>query len=354
MVHKSKIGVGKCFEENFMLRYIQKKRVLFVTTKNVDYIRNTQEIALIAEHAQSYTVIASAQKNYFVRILSVYWRLFMTCISDFDTIFVGFAPQLVLPLFRQKCKQVNIVEDFFISLYDTFCCDRKKFKPEGIVGKLLHYLDEKTLACADAVFCDTNAHGRYFIEEFHVKPDKLTTMYLQADSTIYHPIQVTRPVALENKFIVLYFGSILPLQGIDVVLQAFVLLSKHAEQLYFYCIGPIRDKKISVSCPTASCIKYIDWLPQPELARLIAMADLCLAGHFNDSIDKAKRTIPGKAFIYRAMNKPMILGDNPANHEFFSDAEDVIFVEMGNPYALAHAIIQFKKRAKPLCTICNK
>ncbi len=347
MVHLS-------FEGIFMLRYIQNRRVLFVTTKNVDYIRNTQEIDLISEHAQSYRVIASVQKNYFVRILSVYWQLFMTCMSDFDTIFVGFAPQLVLPLFRQKCKRVNIVEDFFISLYDTFCYDRKKFKPEGMVGKLLHRLDEKTLAYANAVVCDTNAHGQYFIEEFHVKPDKLTTIYLQADSAIYYPMQITRPAALEDKFIILYFGSVLPLQGIDVVLQAFNLVAEQAEHIYMYCIGPIRDKKISVPRPVASYIKYIDWLSQSELARLIAMADLCLAGHFNDSIDKAKRTIPGKAFIYQAMDKPMILGDNPANHELFSDTENVIFVEMGNPYALASAIIQYKKRKKLLCTICNK
>ena len=46
-----------------------------------------------------------------------------------------------------------------------------------------------------------------------------------------------------------------------------------------------------------------DWLPQEKLAEYIDMADLCLAGHFNAAVEKASRTIPGKAYIYQAMGK---------------------------------------------------
>lgn len=328
-----------------MLHYINNKKVLFITTKNPDYIRNTQEIALIAEHALSYTVIASHCKSYPLRLLSIYWRLFTTRMSDFDTVFAGFAPQLILPFLSWKCKDIPIVEDFFISLYDTLCFDRQKFSPYGRIGRILHRIDEMTLAAADAVFCDTNTHGQYFIQEFHAEPSRLTTMYLQADSSIYHPMQISRPAALRDKYIVLYFGSILPLQGIDVVLQAFDLLKNYGN-LYFYCIGPIQDHKLTAPRPESTSIEYINWLPQQELARYIAMADLCLAGHFNASIAKAKRTIPGKAYIYQAMNKPMILGDNPANHELFSNDSKVTFVEMGNPHALANAIIQLSTNAE--------
>lgn len=40
--------------------------------------------------------------------------------------------------------------------------------------------------------------------------------------------------------------------------------------------------------------------------------------------------ISAKAYIYHAMGKPMILGDNPANHELFDGDNKVTFVEMGN------------------------
>lgn len=328
-----------------MLHFIRNRRVLFITTKNPDYIRNTQELALLAEHAASYTVIASAHKSYPGRLLSIYRQLLMLRMSDYDTVFLGFAPQLILPLFAWKFKHQSIVEDFFISMYDTLCCDRCRFRPDSLIGRLLHYVDNRTLAGADAIICDTHAHGQYFSDEFCAEPDKLITMYLHADTDIYHPMTVTRDASLADKYIVLYFGSILPLQGIDVVLDAFRLLENYAK-LYFICIGPINDKKLAKPRPQAANIRYIDWLPQQELARYIAMADLCLAGHFNGKIGKAGRTIPGKAYIYRAMKKPMILGDSPANHELFKADKNTIFVQMGNAHALANGIIAWTKMSE--------
>ena len=82
-----------------MLQYIKNKRVLFITTKNPDYIRNTQEIAFLEEHASFYTVIASTHTSYSKRLLSIYRRLLTVPMNEYDTVFLGFAPQLVLPLF---------------------------------------------------------------------------------------------------------------------------------------------------------------------------------------------------------------------------------------------------------------
>ena len=106
---------------------------------------------------------------------------------------------------------------------------------------------------------------------------------------------------------------------------------------------PYVDKSRQALCPVSDNIAYIDWLPQEQLAQYIGQADLCLAGHFHAEIAKAKRTIPGKAYIYKAMKKPMILGDNPANRELFHQNADTVFVEMGSAKALADAILAFYK-----------
>ncbi len=331
-----------------LLPLLQKKKVLFVTTKNLSYIRNTQEINLIKENADSYTIIGSSHKSYMIRLIKVYSKLLLISPDQYDIIFLGFAPQLVLPLFWHRFKKSNasIIVDFFISLFDTLCCDRKKINPNSLPGKLLHWLDKTTLSLADAVICDTNAHGKYFIDEFDATPAKIFTLYLHADASIYHVIDLPRPKHLNGKYAILYFGSILPLQGVDIVLKAINLL-KDQEELYFYFIGPIKDRKLLASKPISSNIEYIDWLCQEDLAKYINYADLCLAGHFHPSIAKARRTIPGKAYIYQAIKKPMILGDNPANHELFVDGSDVTFVEMGNPQALAEAIFHLSKTKSP-------
>ena len=323
-----------------MMQYINNKKVLFITTKNLDYIRNTQEIELLKEHALSFDIIGSSRKSYPLRLIYVYFHLLMTHVSHYDTVMIGFAPQLVIPLWNWKFKKTDIVIDFFISMYDTLCCDRKKVRADSFIGRLLHAIDTYTLSKADAVICDTKAHGNYFCKEFKADRDKIITLYLQADSSIYYPRTMEKPKYLKNKFAVLYFGSVLPLQGVDVVLAAMDLL-KDKVAIHFFFIGPISDKSLLAIRPVSDNIEYIDWLSQEKLAEYIAMSDLCLAGHFCSSIEKAKRTIPGKAYIYQAMGKPMILGDNAANRELFDGDDRVSFVEMGNARALANEIIKW-------------
>ena len=317
---------------------ILKKDVLFITTKNLDYIRNAQEIAIIKKEANSCTIIGSNNKYYFIRLLSVYFSLIKISITKFDTVFIGFAPQLILPLFKHKFRHTCIIIDFFISLFDTLCEDRQLFHPHGLPGRFLHHIDQTTLHQADYIICDTFSHGEYFTNEFNISPARIHPLYLQADTTIYYPHVVEKPAQLKDKYIVLYFGSILPSQGIDIILQAITLLKKE-QNIFFYFIGPVKEETRLAFCPDTINVKFIDWLSQEQLSDHISQADLCLAGHFNSNIAKASRTIPGKAYIYQAMEKPMILGNNPANHELFKPDPYHIFIEMGNSYALADAIL---------------
>ena len=282
---------------------------LFVTTKNLDYIRNVQEMALLTRDNNGIPpdVIGSAAKGYLPRMAKVLFKLFTTRFSKYDEIFVGFAPQLVIPLFAGRFKRYRaaggrVTIDFFISVYDTLVNDRKKIKDGTAAARFTRWLDRKALFMADSIIVDTKAHGRYFTEEFGARADKIRVLYLEADKSVYYP----RSSKTHNKEkIVLYFASMLPLQGAGVVLEA-ARLMKDMRGIRFVIIGPVKEKLIQDN------ITYIDWLSQNELSDAIAEADLCLAGHFNGDIGKASRTIPGKAYIYRAMEKPMILGDNPA------------------------------------------
>lgn len=319
---------------NHIKEEITGKKVLFVTTKNMDYIRNTQEINLIKKYAAELRVIGSDYRQYALRIFIIYVRLLLINPKKYDVVFIGFAPQLVLPVWRVKFRKNKVIIDFFISMYDTFVNDRKKFSRDSLISHVIKNIDKKTLGYADTIVSDTKAHGNYFVEELGASEEKLITFYLEADKAIYYPRKANKPDRLKNKFIVLYFGSVLPLQGIDTVLAAFNSL-KDDNRFYFYMIGKIGQK---YDKPQSSNIEYIDWLPQEKLAEYIAVSDLCLAGHFNKDIDKAKRTIPGKAYIYYAMGKKIILGNNAANRELFTGSETVFWVPMGDADALAETI----------------
>lgn len=317
---------------------VKNKKVLFITTKNIDYIRNAQEIRIINEMAQSIDVIYSEKKKYVLRIPDVLRKITKKKIKESEVIFVGFEPQFVIPFVGWRFKGKTVVIDFFISVYDTLICDRKKFKDKGIVAKFSHWMDMITISKAEHVITDTKAHARYFESEFDGKHEKFETIYLEADPQIYYQRPQNKPTELKNKFVVLYFGSILPLQGVNIVLDAIREL-KSRDDIYFDIIGPISD---GYEKPIQNNVCYSEWLSQEELAEHIANADLCLAGHFNNTIEKAKRTIPGKAYIYEMMNKKMILGNNEANHELFVEDNRHKFVEMGNVNALVCAIREGK------------
>ncbi|WP_026506347.1 glycosyltransferase [Butyrivibrio sp. MC2013] len=320
--------------EGKLEKYIKGKNVLFITTHRIDYIRNTQEIKLIEQHAKSIKLLYGKHNNHILSSIKIFIALLLSSIREYDVIFVSYMSQLIIPVLSWKLSRKTIVVDFFISLYDSLVYDRQVFKKDSIGARICHTLDSLTLKDAKLIIADTNSDAMWFTEEFDICDKELEVLYLEADKNIYFPKSIEKYQQWNNKLLVLYFGTIIPLQGVDTVLDVIDLLGD-ADNIHFLMIGPIGSK---YKKPHTHNVTYIDWLSQEELADYIAMADLCLAGHFNDNIQKANRTIPGKAYIYEAMNKTMVLGDSKANHELFQEDNRHRFVKMGDAAALAKLI----------------
>lgn len=322
------------------------KKVLFFTTKNLSYLRNAQEIAFLRESGAMFHIVGSDRKSYLARVLKAYGMgIVQILFFRPQVIFAGFAPQLLLPFLWLSRKQGKwVVMDFFISLYDTMVDDRKRFQPESWMARFLYKWDQRTLQLADLYLADTEADRIFFSETFQIKGENGLTWYLCADSSIYFPFPSRKPEEWQKRYTVLYFGSILPLQGVEVVVEAVAQL-KDCAGLQFILVGPLDKIPGAEAVQQQANVVCYSWLPQRELAEKISMADLCLAGHFNKEIGKAKRTIPGKAYIYAAMEKPMILGDSPANHELYQeDGEQIFFVPQGDAGALAKQIVRLAQK----------
>ena len=329
--------------------YLLHNRVLFITTKQLSYIRNTQELRICREYAAQVDVLGSESSCYPVRLMKVYGSLLLKSCRKYDVIFLGFSPQLILPVWFWKFRKQFIMIDFFLSMYDTLCLDRGRVKPDGSLGKWLKWIDKRTLALADWSLCDTRAHGRFFQRELGAREGAMEVLYLEADQDLYDPKVVSKPEEWKNCFVVLYFGSILPLQGVDVILDAIEGVQSQEQsvgRLRFVLVGPL-SKQQAKRIDKLSYVHWEKWLSQQALSDCIAMADLCLAGHFHPTIEKAHRTIPGKAYIYETMEKPMILGENAANRERYQEGEGISFVPMGDARALLQEILkQYEKWSK--------
>ena len=328
------------------LKIAAGKKVLFITTSDAGYIRNSQEIAMLGNLASHLDVIAPKNTNRVkptgvMRILSIGLKVISADLKKYDLIFIGGLPQFIVPIVQMRSRKKALVIDFFISIYDTLVYDRKLISPSNPLSRLLKKLDANALLAADHVIADTRGHAEYFSRTFGSDPTKMTVVYLEADKKIYHPLKVEKPPDLKSKFVVFFFGAMNPLQGAEVILDSARILEKN-RNIVFLIIGPYEKIKGFARYSGLTNVRFAaKWLPQAEIADLIAISDVCLAGHFNAAVEKASRVIPGKAFSYMAMERPVIFGDNPANRELFpSEGKGVHFVKMGDPGALADKILE--------------
>lgn len=130
-------------------------------------------------------------------------------------------------------------------------------------------------------------------------------------------------INLKKQFHVLFWGKMIPLQGVPYIRAAAELLRNDPVEIQILGNPPV---------------------PQRELPALIRRADICL-GIFGDT-DKATRVIPNKVYEAIAMRKPVISADTPAIRELFTDRENILFCRRADPRDLADKILELCNDAK--------
>ncbi len=308
--------------------------ILFITTREYEYPRN-QMLLRIFRSLGNVEVIGSSRRG------SLTWRslgytlraLTILPQKKFDLIFVGFYGQLVmLPL--GFLSRIPIIFDAYLSTYDTLCFDRKVFSPQSLPGRLFYQIDRLSCTLAGEVVLDTCSQKTYFTTTFGVSSNKIRPFFVGCDERLFFP----RPDTPVEPFI-LFYGSYLPLHGVDTIVRAAHLLRDELP-LRFRLIGDgptVNQTRRLAEDLRATNIDFVPSVPLNELPDQIARATICLGGHFG-ATEKAGRVISSKTYQCLAMAKTVIVGDNPANHELLVHGKDVWFCAMNDPQALADAI----------------
>jgi glycosyltransferase involved in cell wall biosynthesis len=311
-----------------------KPRVLFISGREVDYIRNRVLLNALQTHFDV-TVCTTGAHGTLTRIISGVAR-FIARLPDYDVCFVGFYGQplaIILSLLQHK----PIILDAYVSTYDTLCEDRCLFRPRSLMGRLARWLDRRSCQVATRIITDTQAHARYFKEGFGVPEHKLTTVYVGCEEKLFHPYDGAS--AASQHFEVFYYGAFLPLHGAEVIVQTAALLRDRPE--IHFTLGGDGLCRAAVQRMVADLaltnVNLVGWIPMEQIPLYIARASVCLGGHFS-TVPKARRVISTKTFQFIAMRKPTIVADNPATRELFTPGEHVYAVPMGDPAALAEAI----------------
>jgi len=263
---------------------------------------------------------------------------------DFDILLLGarglYEDQYLVPLLK-LIKIRPVIFDCIVSSYETKVVDRKLIK--NPIGKYFYYyLDYYAFKFSNLVLTDTKNHVRY-LKKIFPKIDKIEYLYIGTDDTVFYPRNVKKP----NKFLVLFWGGYIPLQGTSTIVRAAKLLEKE-EDIQFILKGMGQDFQKCLGLAKRLRVKNVEfdteWIDYYELPNFIAKADVCL-GIFGES-EKAKNVIPNKAYETIAMKKPLITGDSPAAREIFVNKKNAILCEMNNPKALAESIKLLKDDKK--------
>jgi len=311
-----------------------KPRVLFISGREVDYIRNRVLLSALRTGFEVDTGTAVAPGTP-LRMICGLLRL-ASRRPHYDVCFVGFYGQ-PLAVALSYLQRRPILLDAYVSTYDTVCQDRRWVPARSPGGRLAFWLDRHSCRRAAHVITDTRANADYFVDTFGIPKSKVSTVYVGCDQALFYP-RDTR-AAGDAPSEVFYYSSFLPLHGTDVIIEAAALL-RHRCDIHFTVGGDGRGRKAAqkeIQRLGLTNIELVGWIPLDELPEYISQASVCLGGHFS-TIPKAARVISTKTFQFIAMRRATIVGENRATRELFDPGEHVYAVPMGDPEPLARAI----------------
>jgi glycosyltransferase involved in cell wall biosynthesis len=242
-----------------------------------------------------------------------------------DALIVGYPGHFDLPAARRVARGRPVVFNPLVSLYDPLVDDRGRFRRGSPGAGVLHLVDRRAFRRADVVVADTEAHARFFREEFGLADDGVEVCFVGAEDRLFRP--GWQP---EKPFHALFVGKLIPLHGLETILAAAAL----APEITFRVVGSGQLEPLLYNRPAN--VTWVPWVEYEDLPAEIQSAG-CALGIFGTG-EKAARVIPNKAFQALACGTPLVTADTPAARELLADGEDALLVPAGNAAELAAAV----------------
>lgn len=196
---------------------------------------------------------------------------------------------------------------------------------------------------ASAIWTVTPELHRLLVER-GLPPDRVFMIPNGVDTAMFHPLsqaQARAALGWDDRFTVLFAGTIGLAQGLSVLLEAADLLRDQPDiHLLLAGDGAIRDAVVSDIRHRGLCnVTYLGPQPHTRLPLLISGADACFVSLRRLPLFQA--TVPVKLYEAMACARPIVLatGDGLARQLAEHDAHAAVSVDPENPAALAETLI---------------
>jgi len=312
-------------------------KILFTCSDKPSISRNLFHRKVLEEKFD-YHECTSQGKSYATRIPSILVRLPFAMLNK-DAYFVSYMGHFLVIFMRLFTKK-PIIFDFYLSIFDMMCNDRKVYKPDSILGKITYWIEKKSLEKADTIIVDTQKLIDTLSEEYSIPKEKFVPVPLTINEKNVFPQEVKR---YKEVFSVLYVGSYIPLHGTEVIIEASKLLQEAGEDIAILMIGQGPDlakcKALSQKYELKN-IEFKGFMPLSELNYYYNATDINL-GLFNTG-QRANAVVLNKTNDAFRVGKPHLTLATEAMQEAFEDNKDIFYVQDIEAQTLASRIIEIK------------
>lgn len=209
---------------------------------------------------------------------------------------------------------------------------------------------ERWLRHCQLIIADTVTHAAVSAQTSHVAIEKYLPLPVGTDESLFKPgIVRTRPGG--EPFQLFYYGNMLPLHGVPIILKAAELLADDPS-ISFLIVGNKKDivAQVEASVAKGAHIEHRPWVKFDELPQLMRDCDLFLAGPYGGT-EQARSVVTGKAYQALACGVPTLIGTSPSTDEYFTDKINTIEVTQADPEAMVQAIRWAQSHPKELADI---
>jgi glycosyltransferase involved in cell wall biosynthesis len=227
-----------------------------------------------------------------------------------------------------------------MSPYDSMVNETKTVKPSSVFARLIFFFERTAVHFADIVLTDTSLHSGYFAQLYGVNQDKFLPIPVGAfEDRVPHVSQAPTAHTSDRTMNALFFGTFLPLHGIDVMLEAASLVQDLPVQFFFIGGNDRRLQGFNLQRQQLGLKNVIhvgQWVEPEVILEYIAQAELQLGGPFGGT-GQASRVVTAKALQSLAVARATVIGKLPCDYGFV-DRENCLLVSQSSAKELADAI----------------
>jgi len=305
-----------------------------------DYIRSQSLLQALGNCSRIELLVARNQSKGIKRYVET-WRALrqLRKAHNPDIYVLGFRGHEMFWPVRWLTRGKPLVFDALMSPSAALSEENRAGRLGRLIAPVMHHLERSVLRNADLVLTDTAQHAAFYETQFSLPKEKFLIIPVGADE-IGAASAVTEEVeAPKTPFSALFYGSMLPLHGIDIIVSAAAQISDLPIRLDFVGGNTQQAKYLHKLCATYGVTHYTHrrWVPFNELITIdIPRADLCLGGPFGGT-PQARRVITGKTSQCLALGKATIVGVIDEDTGFL-DKQNCLLVPQADAAALATAL----------------